>query len=215
MISVYLGSHNPIKLTAVRDAFQSNFPTQSCEVQQFAVPSGVPNQPIGQDQVFNGAMTRAKNVAALFQTSLVKSSPISPSPPSYSSSHEFPSLHAKLHRTQPFFVGIEAGLMCLPAASPSYFAISVCVILNDTGHMGIGTSPGWQYPPAIVDQMVANREIEMADVMGQISGDAEIRQKEGAIGYYSNMRVKRFDLAYASVQMALIPFLNPKDYFSH
>jgi inosine/xanthosine triphosphatase len=57
-----VGSVNPVKIGAVRDAFEAHFP--DVEVVGIATPSGVPAQPIG-DDTFAGAANRARALLAL------------------------------------------------------------------------------------------------------------------------------------------------------
>lgn len=59
---VALGSTNPAKLTPTRAVFTQLWP--GCTVQGVAVPSGVPEQPIGLDQTRQGAVNRAQAARA-------------------------------------------------------------------------------------------------------------------------------------------------------
>ncbi|MHA1521478.1 MAG: inosine/xanthosine triphosphatase [Promethearchaeota archaeon] len=189
MINVIVGSKNPVKIAAVKAVFTKNFPEEAIEVQNHPIGSQVPNQPIGIDQIFSGALNRAEGVKKW-------------------ADQRDPKAVENV-----FFVGIEAGLIKFPPVSSGYLAYSVCVILDLEGNRGTGTGPGWEYPTKILQPMLADRSLELADVMGNISGDKEIRNKEGAVGFYSQNRVTRYDLAYAGIQMALIPFLQPGEYF--
>lgn len=53
---VLVGSKNPVKIQAVEEAFSKFFP--GVEVQSFSVPSGVPDQPKG-NQILEGCRNRA------------------------------------------------------------------------------------------------------------------------------------------------------------
>jgi inosine/xanthosine triphosphatase len=57
-----VGSVNPVKVAAVRDVFESHFP--SVQVEGIEVPSGVPAQPVG-DDTFIGAENRAQALVSL------------------------------------------------------------------------------------------------------------------------------------------------------
>ena len=57
MVTIIVGSKNPAKIEAVRDAFSHYF--QDLEVQGMEVASGVPAQPFG-DDIFKGAENRAR-----------------------------------------------------------------------------------------------------------------------------------------------------------
>ena len=59
---IVVGSANPVKIAAVRDAFEPFFP--GAEVEGIETPSGVPAQPVGED-TFTGAENRARTLLAL------------------------------------------------------------------------------------------------------------------------------------------------------
>ena len=61
--SVAVGSTNPCKVAAVEAALRSVFPAAKLTVKGYSVPSGVPDQPMGEDQTMVGAVNRA-NAAA-------------------------------------------------------------------------------------------------------------------------------------------------------
>ena len=56
---VLVGSANPVKIAAVRDAFEPCFP--GAVVEGIETPSGVPAQPVGED-TFTGAENRARTL---------------------------------------------------------------------------------------------------------------------------------------------------------
>jgi len=58
-IHVAVGSTNPCKLEAVRQAFQEAFSTVTINVMGYDVPSGVSNQPFGDYETKLGAKNRA------------------------------------------------------------------------------------------------------------------------------------------------------------
>lgn len=58
ILRVAVGSANPVKLGAVRAVLAWATPTATVEA--IAVPSGVPDQPFGDDETIRGAATRAR-----------------------------------------------------------------------------------------------------------------------------------------------------------
>ena len=54
---VAVGSKNPVKVNSVRNAFAANFPGSDLEVVGYSVPSGVDDQPCGDVQTRQGALT--------------------------------------------------------------------------------------------------------------------------------------------------------------
>lgn len=59
MKKVVVGSNNPVKLNATKEAFAAMFPDEKFEFQTFSAKSGVPDQPIGLDETKEGARNRA------------------------------------------------------------------------------------------------------------------------------------------------------------
>lgn len=60
---VWVGSLNPAKVAPVRDVFRAWWP--GAWVEGASVPSGVPDQPLGEAQTREGAVNRARAAAAL------------------------------------------------------------------------------------------------------------------------------------------------------
>lgn len=60
---VWVGSLNPAKVIPVRDVFQAWWP--DVRVEGASVPSGVPDQPLGEAQTREGAVNRARAAVAL------------------------------------------------------------------------------------------------------------------------------------------------------
>lgn len=58
MQQVAIASANPAKITAVRDAFSLAFPDQLFAFSGYPVPSGVPAQPMSDEETYTGARNR-------------------------------------------------------------------------------------------------------------------------------------------------------------
>lgn len=58
-MNIIVGSHNPVKLNAVKLAFQRVFPTEALNVVPCAAPSGVSDQPMSDTETLIGAQNRA------------------------------------------------------------------------------------------------------------------------------------------------------------
>eukprot|EP01134_Creolimax_fragrantissima_P003405 CFRG3405T1 len=59
--TVVVSSKNPVKLTATKRGFKSMFPDCNFEFQTVSVPSGVSDQPMGDDETRTGARNRMYN----------------------------------------------------------------------------------------------------------------------------------------------------------
>jgi len=61
-MKIAVGSKNPVKIEATRLAFKAIWPEKELEVFGYPVDSGVPDQPIGDEQCIRGARSRARKV---------------------------------------------------------------------------------------------------------------------------------------------------------
>lgn len=64
MLDVIVASQNPVKVRAVRSAFQDQFPGATLEFHSVEVPSGVADQPTSDAESRRGARQRAANAQA-------------------------------------------------------------------------------------------------------------------------------------------------------
>ena len=64
---IAVASANPAKITAVRDCFIEVFPEIHCEVQGYAVPSGVADQPMNSEETLLGAQNRIQALKKIQQ----------------------------------------------------------------------------------------------------------------------------------------------------
>ncbi|MBN1856307.1 MAG: inosine/xanthosine triphosphatase [Dehalococcoidia bacterium] len=107
------------------------------------------------------------------------------------------SLHAD------FCVGIEGGLLKLHG---TWFGLSVVCILSGDGPVSFGTSPLFEMPEPIVDEVLEGKEL--GDIMIELSGDADIRERLGAVGYLTHGLLTREEAHEAAVVVALAPHLS-------
>jgi inosine/xanthosine triphosphatase len=105
-----------------------------------------------------------------------------------------------------FYVGIEGGVVLTPRNKPR-----IIVYSSVSNNSFIETVRGCEIPlPQIFyKQLLNSPHSELGDLMTDISGISNIKQKEGAVGFLTRNIVTRFDILKQSVLMALIPFLNP------
>jgi len=60
MSIIKVASKNPVKVQSVKEAFKTLFPKQICEIEGISIPSLVNDQPMGNEETFQGALNRAK-----------------------------------------------------------------------------------------------------------------------------------------------------------
>lgn len=172
-VKVLVGSRNPVKIEATREAFSKY--CGNPEITGMEVDSGVPVQPVN-GQIFEGAETRAK-------TLLVKNK------------------EEKLGAD--FFVGIEGGVMKLHS---KWFSLGGMCIADNKGKIGFGTSPLFELPAAIVEELL--RGVELGDVMDRLQNAHNTKQKHGAIGFFTKGVIDRKNFYMQGLVTALIPFVN-------
>jgi len=66
---IVVASRNPVKITAARRGFQQCFPRAALEVEALAVPSGVSDQPMSDEETRLGARQRALRAASALPSS--------------------------------------------------------------------------------------------------------------------------------------------------
>jgi inosine/xanthosine triphosphatase len=190
-LSIWIGTRNQGKIQAVTNVFMNFFPQYKVFVKGQTVDSGVPAQPIGLDNVLNGAIQRAKNIKIWYSNNI-----------------------SQREQKADYFVGIEAGLVAIPHTISGYLDYQFCAIINSNNQMTIGSGSGWEYPRSVVERIKSDPKIEIGDIMAEISGDPDVKYKNGAIGIFSHNLLTRPKITEECVQMALIPFLNEKLYFT-
>lgn len=65
MMKIVVSSKNPVKISSALLGFQSMFSGEEFEIVGVSVPSGVPDQPLGDEQTLLGAMNRMNGVLTL------------------------------------------------------------------------------------------------------------------------------------------------------
>ena len=153
------------------------------EVVGIRVNSKVSNQPV-EDETFAGARNRVFELKRI---------------------NEARDLNAD------FFVGIEGGIKKL---FHRWFTFGVMCIMDDAGKIGYGTSPFFELPSQISEELLEGEGmIELGDVMDNLIGEKNTKQKQGAVGYFTKGVMDRKRYYVNGLTVALIPFLNEGLYF--
>ncbi|MEM3585728.1 MAG: inosine/xanthosine triphosphatase [Candidatus Jordarchaeaceae archaeon] len=109
-------------------------------------------------------------------------------------------------------IGIEAGIIDITLGDEArYLDFQYCVIIDRKGTKTFGAGPGFEYPP-IVTKKVIEENLEVGEVMEEITGIKNLGEKMGAIGYLSHGLINRTKLTEFSVLMAMLPRINTKLY---
>lgn len=107
-----------------------------------------------------------------------------------------------------FFVGIEGGII---KHFDKWFAFGCMCIADKEGKTAFGTSPHFELPLAIVKKLLNG--IELGDVMDEIQNQENTKQKNGAIGFFTNGVVNRKELYVEGLKVAIIPFLHKNIFY--
>jgi len=108
-----------------------------------------------------------------------------------------------------FFVGIEGGIIKL---YEKWFAFGCMCVIDEEDNVGFGSSPQFELPPRVVEKLLSG--IELGEVMDEIQNEENTKQKNGAIGYFTNGVMNRKELYIEGLKVTVVPFLHKKMYFT-
>ena len=66
MKKIIIASKNPVKINAVKMAFEKAFPEENFRFDGESIPSNVSDQPIGNEEIITGASNRVRNAMISF-----------------------------------------------------------------------------------------------------------------------------------------------------
>ncbi|GMM89429.1 inosine/xanthosine triphosphatase [Vibrio fortis] len=174
MKTVIIASLNPAKINAVKSAFEAAFPQQEFDFKGVSVASGVADQPMSNEETYQGAVNRVCNATQAIPEG-------------------------------DFYVGLEAGI-----EGNVTFA---WMVIESNGQRGESRSASLMLPPQVIEKLAhAN---ELGDVMDEVFGTDNIKQKGGAIGLLTHNQLTRSSVYHQALILALIPFVNPEHFPSH
>ncbi|MEF1230867.1 inosine/xanthosine triphosphatase, partial [Vibrio fortis] len=150
MKTVIIASLNPAKINAVKSAFEAAFPQQEFDFKGVSVASGVADQPMSNEETYQGAVNRVCNATQTIPEG-------------------------------DFYVGLEAGI-----EGNVTFA---WMVIESNGQRGESRSASLMLPPQVIEKLAhAN---ELGDVMDEVFGTDNIKQKGGAIGLLTHNQLTR------------------------
>ncbi|EEZ01147.1 hypothetical protein VOA_003150 [Vibrio sp. RC586] len=111
--------------------------------------------------------------------------------------------NAKQHHPQAdYYVGLEAGI-----EDNKTFA---WMIIESANQRGESRSACLMLPPRVLERLTQANEL--GDVMDEVFGTENIKQKGGAIGLLTQHHLTRSTVYHQALILALIPFINPEHY---
>ncbi|MGR5067809.1 MULTISPECIES: inosine/xanthosine triphosphatase [Vibrio] len=111
----------------------------------------------------------------------------------------------KVITTADFYVGLEAGI-------EGNVTFAWMVIESET-HRGESRSASLMLPPEVLKKL--EHANELGDVMDEVFGTENIKQKGGAIGLLTQHQLTRSSVYHQALILALIPFTNPEHFPSN
>lgn len=185
MLELCVGSMNPTKINAVKVAFSKYY--SNFNLYNIRVNSKVPNQPIGLELTIKGARNRAKEALNYLREVKNKNKNI-------------------------FGIGIEAGLVDIPQANTNFMDFQFCAIIDELEFITLGSGIGFEYPSKIIAQVLSNENTEIGEIMGNIIGNANLKNENGAISILSKNIINRTEILTQAVICALLPRINKELY---
>ncbi len=118
------------------------------------------------------------------------------------------SLNEKENLSADLFVGIEGGIT---KQFGKWFAFGCMCIADKEGNAGFGNSPQFELPGSVSEKLLEGKEL--GDVMDEIMNQQNTKQKQGAIGFFTNGVMNRKELYIEGLKVAMIPFLHKEMFF--
>lgn len=199
-IVVAVGSKNPVKVNSVRNTLTAAFGGRTIEVEGFDVPSGVPDQPWGDDETRQGALNRAQAAHAAYCTQH------SGAAPDYAVGLEGGVGEEKLADVHGSVAGIANVVSCF-----AFMAVLSSGIGGAPPKWGIARTASFSLPPRVVALMRgANGEapMELGDANDRVFAEVNSKQKGGAIAKVTNGLIDRTAYYEHALACAFAPFMH-------
>ncbi|PMH39720.1 inosine/xanthosine triphosphatase [Vibrio sp. 10N.286.49.B3] len=107
-----------------------------------------------------------------------------------------------MHPEADYFVGLEAGI-----EENITFA---WMVIESQNQRGESRSASLMLPPLVIEKLKTAHEL--GDVMDELFGTDNVKQKGGAIGLLTQDLLSRSAVYHQALILALIPFINPEHF---
>jgi inosine/xanthosine triphosphatase len=168
-----VGSTNPVKKNAVKQALSEKMP--EAEVEGFEVPSGVNAQPMTDEETRLGAENRAR--AAV----------------------ERGKLQFADQTTEVFGIGLEGGIF--QDSAGELWSTVWAAVVSPEGDLYVANGSRIRIPETIAQPMLKGEE--MGPLVERLTGLGDVRQKQGMFGVITQNFVTRTEEYSSIVKMAL------------
>lgn len=184
MIKIAIGSNRAAKVEAVRAALNRiatiDETWRDAEIIARLVETNAPAMPLMRNELMHGARERALAVKNLLKKENAKAN---------------------------LYVGMEGGFDTVSIDSEEHTFICGWAFATDGVRGNYGSAPAMRVPDVIARRVIENN-LELAQVIDEVSGEEDVRSRQGALGVFSLDLITRpmsFELALIA---ALAPFYN-------
>jgi inosine/xanthosine triphosphatase len=184
-IKVCVGSINPTKIEAAKQGFSKYF--KNFQFYNTKAESKVSNQPIGMEEIIEGAINRARD-AITYLTKELES------------------------QCNNYGVGIESGLIKVPQARTDYMDLQFCAIIDDDDNITLGSGNAFEHPQSVIREILTDNTKEIGVIIGKLANNMNLKNETGAISFLSKYSITRTDILTHAVICALIPRINKEIY---
>ncbi len=102
-----------------------------------------------------------------------------------------------------YYVSMEGGMSA--DEHGAFLTWYVCVS-DSSGVKSIAGGGRMPLPRAVFDELIANKEKELGDIMDRIAKEDNVKQKGGSTAIFTKNRIMRKDVFKRAIIMSLIPF---------
>ena len=92
----------------------------------------------------------------------------------------------------------------------TWFGVSVVCVIDSRGSESYGTTPMFEMPASVVRRVLDGGEL--GDIMGEVSGEPDIRRTIGAVGYLTKGMLTRTSMYEDGILAALAPCMSADVY---
>jgi len=216
-IRIAVGTKNPCKISAVRACFSEYFPPSTHEIIIVPkdVPSGVRDQPFGDEETKLGAMNRARaayesgdfefGVGLEGGIEIIQRSGVGSSPTSTSSDQEDLWCMAFM-----CVIG-STSEPCTSGRHPESTFQPSLLEEQEKELRGIAKTAAFPLPRKI-SHLVIHEKMELGHADDQVFGRVNSKEGDGTVGMLTNGFISRTEYYDHTLKLALIPFVWPELY---
>ena len=198
MKKIVVASANPIKINAALQGFSEMFPEEEFSVEGFGVPSGVSDQPMGDEETYQGAWNRVQAVKEQYPQA------------DYWIGLEGGNIRRDDDMEVMAWIIVRSKEGGNIRRGDDMEVMAWIIVRSREGGFGKARTAGFYLPPKVVALINEGHELGHADDI--IFGVSNSKQTSGSSGLLTNGVMDRLRFYVPAVVLALIPFLKPDLY---